>query len=86
MDLFPGLKNQKVLLVDDDKWIRHSLNTFYQGATFSSTNEVCDFSLCAGFSHLNTVQTFSKQLKTSHEMASVLTGIGRGKRNQLQTS
>jgi DNA-binding NtrC family response regulator len=31
MDLFPGLKNLKVLLVDDDEWIRHALSLFFEG-------------------------------------------------------
>jgi DNA-binding NtrC family response regulator len=34
MDLFPGLKNLKVLLVDDDEWIRHSLSLFFEGEGF----------------------------------------------------
>jgi len=31
MDLFPELKNLKVLLVDDDEWIRHSLGLYFEG-------------------------------------------------------
>jgi DNA-binding NtrC family response regulator len=31
MDLFSELKNLRVLLVDDDDWIRHSLSLFFEG-------------------------------------------------------
>ncbi len=31
MDLFPELKNLRVLLVDDDEWIRHSLGLYFEG-------------------------------------------------------
>jgi len=31
MNLFPELKNLKVLLVDDDEWIRHSLGLYFEG-------------------------------------------------------
>lgn len=31
MNFFPELKNLKVLLVDEDEWIRHSLSLFFEG-------------------------------------------------------
>jgi DNA-binding NtrC family response regulator len=31
MDLAPEFKNLRVLLVDDDEWIRHSLGLFFEG-------------------------------------------------------
>lgn len=31
MDLFNKLKNMKILLIDDDEWIRDSLSLFFEG-------------------------------------------------------
>ena len=31
MDLFEKLKEMKILLIDDDEWIRDSLNLFFEG-------------------------------------------------------
>ena len=31
MNLFTKLRQMKILLVDDDRWIRHSLTLFFEG-------------------------------------------------------
>jgi DNA-binding NtrC family response regulator len=48
MDLFNKLKNMKILLIDDDEWIRDSLTLFFEG-------EGC---------HLKALETAEEGLKT----------------------
>ena len=48
MDLFNKLKNMKILLIDDDEWIRDSMHLFFEG-------EGC---------HLQALETAEDGLKT----------------------
>jgi len=59
MDLFKELRNMKILLIDDDEWIRDSLSLFFE-------SEQC---------HLNAVETAEEGLESlkDHEYDIIIT-------------
>ncbi|MGD2037752.1 MAG: response regulator [Desulfobacterales bacterium] len=79
MDLFAKLKNMKILLVDDDEWIRDSLRIFFEAegcqiVALETAEEAMEELDCQGYDIIITDYrlpgmdgvAFFKQIKKSH--------------------